>query len=211
MLFLCSSLMGREGKVMKGICSLRIILLITVLMIMAGCDTDEQQKEKTTTPAEKKIILSAAGIGPINASTPFNIHQITLAFDDYSVTQYTKFQQGEQTPVIRVSQNGTPLIIINPDTKGDNIFSVIVNSNKIGNALGHELKSTYQDIYNYENREPCMAGTEELSGKVLCIAPKTANIIYQFHGQWDGPDGEIPPTEILSEWVLESIIWKPQR
>ncbi len=194
---------------MKRVHSLRIVLLITVLMTMAGCNTDDEQ-QKITPPVEKNIILSAAGVGPLNASSPFNIHQITLAFDNYSVTQYTKFQKGEESPVIRVSENGTPMIIINPDTKGDNIFSIIVNSKKIGNALGHELGSSYQGVYNYETREPCMAGAEEFSGKVLCIAPKTANIIYQFRGQWDGPDGEIPPTEILSEWVLESIIWKPQ-
>jgi len=196
---------------MKHICSLRIVLLITVLMTMIGCNTDEQQKNKATPSVEKEITLSAAGVGPLNVSTPFNIHQITLAFDNYSVTEYTKFQQGEQTPVIRVSENGTPLIIINPDTKGDSIFSIMVNSKQIGNTLGHEIGNLYQAVYNHENREPCMAGAEEFSGKVLCIAPKTANIIYQFRGQWDGPDGEIPPTEILSEWVLESIIWKPQR
>jgi hypothetical protein len=195
---------------MKYARSPRIVWFITVLIAMVGCNTDDQQKKKTIPLVEKKIILSAAGVGPLNVATPFNIHQITLAFDDYSVTEYTKIQQGEQTPVIRVSEHGTPMIIINPDTKGDNIFSIIVNSKKIGNTLGHEIGSAYQGIYNYENREPCMAGMEEFSGKVLCIAPKTANIIYQFRGQWDGPDGEIPPTEILSEWVLESIIWKPQ-
>lgn len=198
---------------MKHIHSMLIaLLLVTTLTTMLACNSDEQRNTSIqSVSVNKKIIISAAGVGPINAAIPFNIHQITLAFDEYSVTEYTKFKRGEETPVIRISENGTPLIIVNPDTKGDNIFSVIINSKKVGNALGHEIGNRYQDIYNYENKEPCMSGTDnELSGKVLCIAPKTENIIYQFSGQWDGPDGEVPPIEILSEWKLESIIWKPQ-
>jgi hypothetical protein len=192
---------------MKHVYSIGIVLL---MMSLVACDSNKQETASVTPPIEKTIILSEAGVGPLNATTPFNIHQITLAFDDYSVTEYTKFREGESSPVIRVSEGGTPLIIINPDTKGDNIFSIVINSNKIGTTLGHQIGSRYQDIYNYENKEPCIPGVEELSGKVLCIAPKTPNIIYQFHGQWDGPDGEKPPTDILSTWVLQSIIWKPE-
>lgn len=193
---------------MNYVRSIGIILLFSTI---SACNSDDpQETNKTTTPIEKKIILSTAGVGPLNVKTPFNIHQITLAFDDYSVTEYTKFQQGASTPVIRVSEGGTPLLIINPDTGGDNIFSIIVNSKQIGNTLGHELGNRYQDVYNHENKEPCVSGAEELSGKVLCIAPKTPNIIYQFNGQWDGPDGETPPIDILSNWTLEAIIWKPK-
>lgn len=191
--------------------SLGIALWLMIMVTLVACNSDDSAKETTTeTPIAKKIMLSPAGVGPLNAKTPFNIHQITLAFDDYSVTEYTNFKDGGSAPVIRVSENGTPIIVINPDTKGDNIFSIIVNSNKIGNTLGHTIGQRYQDIYNYENKEPCVAGTEDWLGKVLCIAPKTPNILYQFNGQWDGPTGEKPPLDILSTWVLESIIWKPQ-
>jgi len=196
---------------MKHVRSVGIILLLITLV---ACSSDEQQKTNSTAPVAKKITLSGAGVGPLNASTPFNIHQITLAFsfDDYSVEKFTKSQKGESTPIIRVSESGsgTPIIVINPDTKGDKIFSVMINSNQIGNTLGHEIGNRYQDIYNHENKEPCISGAEEFSGKVFCIAPKIPNIIYQFYGQWDGPDGEIPPTDVLSTWALGSIIWKPQ-
>lgn len=188
----------------------RTIGIVLLLMTIVACNSDDPQKTTTASIKEKKIIISEAGVGPINATTPFNIHQIALAFDGYSVEEYTKFQEGESSLVIRVSENGTPLIVINPDTKGDNIFSIIISSNQIGNTLGHEIGSRYQDVYNYENKEPCIPGAEEHAGKVLCIAPKTPNIIYQFNGQWDGPDGETPPTEVLSIWALESIVWKPQ-
>lgn len=154
-------------------------------------------------------MLSTDGVGPINASTPFNMHQITLAFQDYSVTEYTQFQDGDSIPVIRVSENGKPLLLIHPDEKRNNIFSIYIMSNKVGNALGHEIGTAYNKIYNYGETEPCIAGTEEFTGRVLCMAPKATNLLYVFSGNWDGPKKEAPPTAILTSWVLDTIIWRP--
>ncbi len=154
-------------------------------------------------------MISTDGVGPINASTPFNMRQVTLAFQDYSVTEYTQFQDGDSTLVIRVSENGKPLLLINPDENKEKIFSIFVMSKKIGNSLGHEIGSLYNSIYNYGETEPCIAGTEEFTGKVLCMAPKAANLLYVFSGKWDGPKKETPPTAILASWELDTIIWRP--
>ena len=180
------------------------------MIFLVACDSD-----KNSTNASKKravqpsIMLSADGVGPINASTPFNMHQITLAFQDYSVTEYTQFQHGDSIPVIRVSEDGKPLLLINPDNEQKSIFSIFVMSNKIGNVLGHEIGTPYNKIYNYGETEPCTAGSEEFTGKVLCLAPNASNLLYVFAGDWDGPKTETPPTPILSTWELKTIIWRP--
>ncbi len=191
----------------------RILIVFSLILgLVTACGTQDeatetgaQQNSTTHTP----IVLSADGVGPINASTPFNMHQITRAFEDYSVTEYTQFQKGNTEPVIRISEDGKPLILINPDIEKKGIFSVFVMSNKIGNALGHNIGMPYNKIYRYNEVEPCIAGTEEFTGKVLCIAPKVQNILYVFSGRWDGPKDEAPPAAILSSWTLDTIVWKP--
>ncbi|HIB99665.1 TPA: DUF1131 family protein, partial [Candidatus Poribacteria bacterium] len=30
-----------------------------------------------------------------------------------------------------------------------------------------------------------------------------------FAGKWHGPDGVLPPIEILRSWELSEIVWKP--
>ncbi len=155
-------------------------------------------------------MLSSDGIGPINTSTPFNMHKITVAFPDYSVVEQRQYQKGAASPIIRVSERGIPLMVIYPDTQLENIFSVVIKDNRIGNSLGHNLSSSYSMIYSYETREPCTAGIEELKGKVLCLAPNSPNILYVFSGQWSGPTGQIPPIEVLADWSLESIVWRPK-
>lgn len=181
----------------------------TVALFTVGCGSDEDAKPKAPAANVSKIMLSTDGVGPINASTPFNMHQVTLAFQDYSVTEYTQFKKESSTPVIRVSEDGKPLLLINPDNSHKKIFSIFILDNTIGNSLGHKLGVLYNKIYKYEETEPCIAGTDDFLGKVLCMAPKTKNILYVFSGIWDGPKDEAPPTAILSEWALDSIVWKP--
>ncbi len=189
---------------------MKIIILFSLLTLFtAGCESAEDPKPKAVDYNVSKIMLSTDGVGPINASTPFNMRQVTRAFQDYSVTEFTQFKKESSTPVIRVSEDGKPLLLINPDNSREKIFSIFIMSNKIGNSLGHELGTQYNKIYNYEETEPCIAGTDDFLGKVLCMAPKAENILYVFSGIWDGPKDEAPPTAILSEWALDSIVWKP--
>jgi hypothetical protein len=194
----------------------RKLLLTTLLVtVLAGCgrETDNAKNSEQNSNAKEateSIIISRDGVGPINASTPFNMHQITLGFQDYSVTEYTQFKDGNSTPVIRISEDGKPIITVNPDQSLDKIFSVFVTSPEIGSALGHTVGMPYSEIYTYDEAEPCIPGTDDFVNKVLCIAPKTPNILYAFTGKWDGPKNETPPIAILSSWKLDSIVWRPE-
>lgn len=180
---------------------------IVVLLSVTACD---DQANTVVQPTVKPIeMLSIDGIGPINGNTPFNLHDITMAFQGLNVAQRTNYAEGQEYPVITVSQDLKPLLTINPDAKQEKIFSVMVYDNLIGNGLGHALGSQFNEVYAYGATEECRAGAEELSGKVLCYAPKTGNVLYLFGGTWNGPDGSVPPKDVLANWQMESMIWKP--
>jgi hypothetical protein len=175
---------------------------------MTGCNAKNTNKPQETY-AKPLEMLSADGIGPINAQTPFNLHDITMAFQGLNVTQNSNFNSGKEYPTINVAKDIKTLLIINPDVKHEKIFSVMVKDNLIGNRLGHSIGTRYADIYAYDKTEECAPGTEELAGKVLCYAPKTGNILYLFSGQWNGDKNKVPPKETLANWTLEAMIWKP--
>jgi hypothetical protein len=155
------------------------------------------------------ILLSAKNIGPINAQTPFNIHHFTISFQGFNVSQQTSFQEGEAYPVIRIAQGAKNLMTVNPTADQTGIYSVVIEDNLVRNQLGHRLSTQFSHIYTDDNVEKCLAGREELSGKTICYAPNARNVLYIFSGRWNGPDGEIPPQDVLSTWTLDSIIWKP--
>ena len=184
-----------------------LLLFIPVAFALTACN----EQKSNTTPAKYAPIatLSANGIGPINGTTPFNLHEITQVFQGYNVAQHTNFADGNQYPVIEVSQGIKRLITINPDLKQHKVFSVMVQDNLIQNGLGHPIGTKFSDIYAKPDLENCAPGMEDLEGKVLCYAPSAENILYIFTGIWNGPNNAIPPLDILKDWQLASIIWKP--
>ena len=191
----------------------KVLILCISSLLISSCDSNNDKQEpttQTTNTSSDTIFLSTDGVGEINASTPFNIHHITQAFKGLNVAQQTSFQEGEAYPVIRVAKGAKTLLTINPTADQKLIYSVVIEDNLIRNHLGHRLSTKFSSVYNEGHAEKCLTGQEELSGKTICYAPKTRNILYIFTGRWDGPDGKIPPEDVLSTWTLDSIIWKPQ-
>jgi len=187
------------------------IISIFSLLILSGCGKDDDDQMKMAKSEEDKtIVLSANGVGPINATTSFNMHQMTLAFSDYNVVEELNYHSGTPYPVIRISEGVKTLMTIIPDGSQKNIFSIIVEDNIIVNSLGHRLGTNYSDIYTYGQNEECQAGTDDMSGKVICYAPKTPNILYVFNGSSAGEVGVVPSADVLQGWGLESIIWRPK-
>ena len=200
----------KHGSLLSIIFQVSIIGFIS-LFTLNGCGADNNKKMQLKQAEEDKtIVLSANGVGPINASTSFNMHQMTLAFSDYNVVEELNYQSGTPYPVIRVSDGVKTMMTIIPDSSQKNIFSIIVEDNLIINSLGHRLGTSYSEIYTYGQNEECQAGADDMSGKVICYAPKTPNILYVFNGSSTGETGVIPAADVLQGWGLESIIWRPK-
>jgi len=198
-----------------GLLSSRLFAKFSIILIAAtlitACDNDDDKLKKTVAEEDKTIVLSAGGIGPINATTSFNMHQMTLAFNDFNVVEELNYHSGSPFPVIRISEGVKTVMTIIPDGSQQNIFSIIVEDNLIVNSLGHHLGTSYSEVYTYGQNEECQAGADDMSGKVICYAPKTPNILYVFNGKWDGELGKVPTADILQGWGLESIIWRPSK
>ncbi len=75
---------------------------------------------------------------------------------------------------------------------------------KVGDSLGDLFYSKSEAVY----KKYCKAGEEENSGKILCIArdksgkDSGATIIHTFTGEYEGPDGELPPLSIAKKFIL---------
>ncbi|MEH6456805.1 MAG: DUF1131 family protein [Cocleimonas sp.] len=193
-----------------GYIAIAIVSLLT--LVLSSCDSDKNDvATKTEPPQDTSIILSQDGIGPINATTSFNMHQMTVAFSEYSVVEEVKYNEGQSLPAIRISEGVNTIMNIIPDASQQGIYSVIIEDNIIKNSLGHPLGTLYNEIYSYGQNEQCQPGVQDLAGKMLCYAPKYPNILYVFNGVWQNVTvGKAPPADILQGWALESIIWRPK-
>ena len=181
---------------------------LLVLPLLSGCSEREHQAQQSNEP-QPLFVLSPDGVGPLNADTPFNFVRIGEAFQGYNVAQETHFLAGEKYPVITVKQKVTPLISINPDYRQQGVFSIVAHNNLIGNKLGHRIGDKFNEIYSYGKTEECGPGIDEWAGKVMCYAPQTGNILYLFAGEQTNTKNQVPPPEVMADWTLEAIVWKP--
>lgn len=188
----------------------RVAVFVFICIGITACDNKKDTDDSSNTQKNNSIVLSADGVGPINATTSFNMHQLTLAFNDYNVVEEASFQDGILFPVIRVSEGVKTVITVIPDTSRKNIYSVIIEDNIITNNLGHHLGLPYNKIYPYGQTEKCQLGSDDMAGKVLCYAPNTPNILYVFNGTSNDDSATMPSADILQGWGLESIIWRPK-
>ncbi len=189
---------------------LKALTISFVALVLSGCDNEKSDSKKNSSnELNKEIVMSADSIGTINADSVFNMHDVTVAFPEYSVVEELNYHLGSPYPVIRVSKGVKTLMTINPDKSQKKIYSVIIEDNLIKNDLGHPLGTDYSKIYTYGQNEECQLGSEDMAAKVLCYAPKTPNILYVFNGKGGG--NTMPKADVLQGWSLESIIWRPKQ
>lgn len=186
----------------------KIGISLIVGLLLSGCGGDAEESAASNSEVEPLFILSPDGVGPLNARTPFNFVRIGDAFQDLNVAEETYYREGGQYPVITVKQQTKLLLSINPDYQNQGIFSIIVHNNLVGNKLGHSIGDAFKNVYGGGNTERCAPGSEEWSGKVVCFAPDTQNVLYIFAGNWEGPDDQIPPLKVMADWELDSMVWK---
>ena len=160
---------------------------------------------------EDTIVFSDKGVGGISVETPFDIKIIKGLFPEFNVEPDISSSEGEEFPIIVVKDNaGNHLLDIYPDGTRKHIYLVKSttknNTEKVKNALGDPIGDTYATVY--AGKKPrCIAGKEEESGSVLCAAPGAPHLIYSFEGAWNGPDGTLPPQNVLKSWKLSTFTW----
>ncbi len=80
------------------------------------------------------------------------------------------------------------------------------NANLVIGKVGDSLGSLFYGKDEKAYKKYCHAGAEEESGKILCKAKfkdkKESNIIHIFSGEYNGPDGVLPPLEVAKKFTI---------
>jgi Protein of unknown function (DUF1131) len=191
----------------------RAILLGVVALLPTAAPASSQAggsaPARTHAPAPA-ITLSPSGdrLGPVDAGTPFSTAELSSLFPAATVTEATGATEGDPYPVLLVAKDETPLLEVR-SADGQRIHSVeIMAAASVGN-LGARHGDTYAKVFGELARPDCVPGTEEQSGQVICPAPSSSHVSLVFAGAWEGPDGELPLPEVLREWTVARVIWRP--
>lgn len=171
-----------------------------------GCAGSIRVREQNGA-GDHDISVSDIGVGPITANTPFDLEALRDKFPGYSISETMTSTEGEEFIRYDVADESGLLFSINPDRAGG-IFSVVIENDRITDSAGTRIGARFADIYPAALHVTCYPGMEEYSGTLSCHALGAEQVLYVFSGQWDGPDGQRPPNDVLSTWTVGKIVWR---
>ncbi|NIJ42899.1 hypothetical protein FHS78_003207 [Parvibaculum indicum] len=154
------------------------------------------------------IEIAEEGVGPITGITAFDPDAVSALLPGTTVSRQQVSREGEQYPVILVEENDEKVMEVVPDADERSVAGVIVFSPDIRDGHGIHVGSVYTDIYTEDDKPQCLPGVEEYAGRLFCPAAESTRIYYEIAGKWDGPDGKVPPGDVIGNWRVVAIHWR---
>lgn len=175
--------------------ALKVFVSATLLFSTTACGAQEAP-----------LTLTANGLGALGGLTAYSIEAVAEALPGHTVTAEQYGAEGDLYPML-VVRNGDTVVAEVLHRYGDEGFvgAIIIRDPNISYDGRILLGDTYGDLTTTPT--DCVAGLEENSGMALCRDEKYTHIGLNFSGQWAGPDGELPPADVLATFTVKEIIW----
>ncbi|CAH5998918.1 TPA: RpoE-regulated lipoprotein [Citrobacter koseri] len=188
--------------------SLRLILCAMPL-VLSGCSTLSSVNWSAANPWNwfgSSTEVTEQGVGTLTASTPLDEKAITDALDgDYRLRSGMKTQNGNVVRFFEVMKEDKVALVINGDQ--GTISRIDVLDSDIPSQAGVEIGTPFSDLYSKAFGN-CQKATGDDSASVECKAQDSQHISYLFSGEWNGPEGLMPPDDTLKNWKVSKIIWR---
>ena len=188
--------------------SLRLILCAMPL-VLSGCSTLSSVNWSAANPWNwfgSSTEVTEQGVGALTASTPLDEKAITDALDgDYRLRSGMKTQNGNVVCFFEAMKEDKVALVINGDQ--GTISRIDVLDSDIPSQAGVEIGTPFSDLYSKAFGN-CQKATGDDSASVECKAQDSQHISYLFSGEWNGPEGLMPPDDTLKNWKVSKIIWR---
>lgn len=178
-------------------------LLICILPLLAGCSM-----LSGVTTLWHKAAVSETGVDGLTADTPMESGHIADALrGNYQLLGGMQTHNGKITPYIEARKAGNTALEISGDSHGITRITVLDPelSTDRGVKIGTAFGEIYQKAYNV-----CHKDEGESPARVLCKAPDSQHLSYQFTGAWQGAESLLPADDVLKHWTVSKIIWQRQ-
>lgn len=204
----------------------RLALIALPFLLLAACGPVEKKADEAGTappPAEPgksgsvavmvkpytegPLTVRAEGVGPINASTAFDLPTIKVLFPKAVVAQaFLHFGTGPAQPIINVEQNQIPLMEIAKGEDGD-LGSIRLEGGDVRGPKDETLLTQWSALGL--DIKTCRAGEGRDVNGIICVRPEAPNVQYLI-GVPGWTRGGLPPVETLNaKGQLNGFVWRP--
>lgn len=185
------------------------LILCAMPLVLSGCSTLSSVNWSAANPWNwfgSSTEVTEQGVGALTASTPLDEKAITDALDgDYRLRSGMKTQNGNVVRFFEAMKEDKVALVINGDQ--GTISRIDVLDSDIPSQAGVEIGTPFSDLYSKAFGN-CQKATGDDSASVECKAQDSQHISYLFSGEWNGPEGLMPPDDTLKNWKVSKIIWR---
>ena len=151
------------------------------------------------------LTVTDRGLGTINATTPLQESALEAGLNgDYRLRQGMRSEQGKVVSFWQALTDDQVKLTFSGDATVSRIEIAdgdIVSAD--GTRIGDVFSERYQKAFGH-----CQVASGESAPAVLCQAPDSQHVSYLYQGKWAGPQGLIPPDDVLQTWQVSKIIWQ---
>lgn len=172
------------------------LVAVALLLATGACGAEE------TTPLQ----LTANGLGNLGGGTAYSVEAVSEALPGYSVTAENYYAEGDPYPMIVVRDGEKLIAEVLPRFEAEDwVGGILVKADDISFEDRVSLGMKYSDLSIAP--QECVAGLEERSGLALCQDGNVPHVGIIFGGDYAGPDGELPPSDVLNGFTVKEITW----
>ncbi|MGM3172859.1 RpoE-regulated lipoprotein [Dickeya lacustris] len=187
-------------------------LLLFFPFLLAGCSTLSSFSWSSLSPFNwfgHHLSVTDAGVGGVNASTPMLESALSNALNsDYRLRGGMESRNGKLVSVYQAMKDEQVVLEITGAPKGQ-VSQVVVTDRAIASEWGVKLGDEFSGLYS-KAFGVCQPGQGADARAVECVAPQGKHVSYLFSGDWNGPEGLMPPDDILMHWKVSKIVWHAQ-
>lgn len=188
------------------------LCLSASVLLLSGCSSMGGMSFSALNPmnwfSSDTLTVSADGLGNITSST--KITEIDIKNELGSRFHYREgmeMQGNDLIVVVQGLEDNKIHVAFYGKEKGT-VEKIEVFDAKATTDWGTTIGTPFNEVYKKAFGSCSKGPKDEKQRTVLCQSEQAKSVSYVFSGQWDGPDGLMPPDEVLSNWTLTQIIWQ---
>ncbi|MEH0834009.1 RpoE-regulated lipoprotein [Pectobacterium cacticida] len=192
--------------------SLGLPLVLSLPLLLSGCGTLSHFSWSSLSPFNwfgSALEVTDAGVGGINAGTPLSEGALQRALEgNYILRSGMGMSNGQLVAFYQALDGDAVKMVISGPPKGS-VRKVEVMDSTVSSAGGVKIGDAFSQTYS-KAFESCQLGQGDDARSVECSAPQSRHISYIYSGEWGGPEGLMPPDDILKTWTVSKIVWHAQ-
>ena len=181
-------------------------------LLFAGVCLITATTERTTLEAQVRapIVVSEAGVGPLNGKTESSVRHIAALFPGLKVVAGKDMSEGIEYPTVEVRDGSTVLLQILPEDNNNGIRVIMIRSSKVQHRGAGHVGSRYLEIFGNKVSDQCEFGAEEYSDNVICPASFKSHTYFIFEPVGSGTNGELPSIDRIKNARVIEMSWSPR-